>query len=106
MKIEDQYRKPNLASEPFFYFNSNEMEANIAFVKEYKIERLELIPNKNGYNRKDIDFLEKVPFIKELHMGTCEDVVDYSGLSHLSNLITLGISPNKKTDVDLSKLKK
>jgi hypothetical protein len=104
MNIEEQYRKPNLASEPLFYFNSNEMEANISFVKEKNIKSLMLIPNENGYNLKDVSFLEELPFIKNLYMGACEEVTDYGGLSFLTNLENLGISPNKKAKVDLSNL--
>jgi hypothetical protein len=104
MNIEEQYRKPNLASEPFFYLNSDELEANIAFIKEKKIENLMLISNLNGYNLKNLDFLEDLPLVKNIQMGACPQIENFSGLSNLSNLATLVITPNKKIEVDLSNL--
>lgn len=102
--IEEQYRKPNLASEPFFYFNSDKLDENIAFVKKNKIVNLTLIPNPDGYNLKNLDFLKELPFIKNIGMGTCKQIDNYDGLSFLQNLETLGIAPDKKVRVDLSNL--
>ena len=105
MNIEEQYRKPNLASDPFFYFNSDELEANITFVKEKKIENLMLISNSNGYNLKDLGFLHELPFIKNIEMGACQQIEKFDGLLSLSNLNTLVIAPNKKVKINLSQLK-
>lgn len=104
MNIEEQYRKPNLASEPTFYFNSNELEANIAFVKERKINNLTLIPNPNGYNLKDLNFLKEIPFLKELHMGACNQIQNYEGLKFLKDLELLIIGSDKKNIIDFSNL--
>ncbi|WP_452231752.1 hypothetical protein [Lacinutrix sp. MEBiC02595] len=104
MNIEEQYRKPNLKSEPRFYFNSDEMKANIAFVKEKKIDNLMLISNENGYNLKDLDFLKELPFLKELHMGACPQIENFEGLSSLKNLQLLIFKSDVKVDVDLSAL--
>jgi len=104
MSIEEQYRKPNLASEPLFYFNSDKLSENIAFVKENNIERLMLIPNPNGYNLKNLDFLEEIPNIKELHMGACNQIKNYDGLKFLRNLNVLIIGENKKDKIDFSAL--
>lgn len=104
MNLEEQYKKPNLASEPFFYLNSDELEANIAFIKENKIENLMLISNPNGYNLKNLDFLEDLPLVKNIQMGACPQIENFSGLSNLSNLATLVITPDKKIEVDLSNL--
>ncbi|AYN04383.1 hypothetical protein [Flavobacterium sp. 140616W15] len=104
MNIEEQYRKPNLASEPTFYFNSYELEANIAFVKERKINNLTLIPNPNGYNLKDLNFLKEIPFLKELHMGACNQIQNYEGLKFLKDMELLIIGSDKKNIIDFSNL--
>lgn len=104
MSIEKQYRRPNLKSEYLFYFNSDEMEANILFVKEKKIERLMLISNEGGFNINNIDFLKELPFIKELHMGACDKIENFDGLTFLKELETLVFSPGKKNIVDVSNL--
>jgi hypothetical protein len=104
MNIEEQYRKPNLISEPIFYFNSSKLAANVAFVKEKKIERLMLISNPDGYNLKDLNFLKELPFIKSLEMGACSTLQNFEGLANLKELETLVFASDKKVEVDLSNL--
>ncbi|WP_452231754.1 hypothetical protein [Lacinutrix sp. MEBiC02595] len=104
MNLEEQFRKPNLKSEPLFYFNSKELDKNIAFVKEKEIDKLMLIPNENGYNLKDLNFLNELPFIKELHMGACNQIEDFNGLSDLKMLEFLIFRSGKNVTVNLSSL--
>jgi len=105
MNLEEQLKKPLLNREASFYVASKQLNANISYIKEKKIQNLTLIPNQEGYGLNNIDFLQELPFIKRLQMGACTEMKSFEGLNYLKDLDQLTFNAPKDIKVNLSGLK-
>lgn len=85
-----------------FCIDSNNIYSNIEYIKKEQIKSITLISREDGYNNLDLNFLEQIPFITEIHMGACNSVTDFNGLRYVAQLETFILSTNKNIKVDLS----
>lgn len=104
--VLNRLKRPTLDQDEYFYLSSLSLDEDLNYIKNNGIENLMLIPNSDGYNLDNIDFLQDLPFVRKLQMGACSQVRNYEGLAYLENLELLSFSSSEKTLVDLSKLKK
>lgn len=104
MNLERQLKKPISNQKASFFVDSDNLEENVKYIQDKNIDSVTLIPNDEGYRLGDINFLQEIPHIKELHMGACNKVDNFEGLKYLGDLNLLVFSSGKKNKVDLSSL--
>ena len=104
MSVVDRLKRPTSDQEEYLYLSSQNLGEDLDYIKTNRIENLMLIPNSDGFHLDNIDFLQEIPFVKRLQMGSCYQVKHYEGLASLENLELLSFSSNEKTPVDLSLL--
>lgn len=104
MSVVDRLKRPTSDQEEYLYLSSQSLGEDLDYIKTNRIENLMLIPNSGGFHLDNIDFLQEIPFVKRLQMGSCSQVKHYEGLASLENLELLSFSSSEKTPVDLSQL--
>lgn len=104
MSVVDRLKRPTSDQEEYLYLSSQNLGEDLDYIKTNRIENLMLIPNSDGFHLDNIDFLQEIPFVKRLQMGSCSQVKHYEGLASLENLELLSFSSNEKMPVDLSLL--
>ena len=96
MSVVDRLKRPTSDQEEYLYLSSQSLGEDLDYIKTNRIENLMLIPNSDGFHLDNIDFLQEIPFVKRLQMGSCSQVKHYEGLASLENLELLSFSSNEK----------